>query len=137
MERSRSGSTHLEQRVFSATEAAERRVADVGLFLTLMTLVFWLFLPGVAFLGPRSWLWIPVGLAIIGVALPLAFAVFHERRRLEVAPGARIAFKLLQVSRGGFALIGAGLLFRAVVRASEEDASWGAVGEQLMKILGG
>ena len=107
------------------------------MFLTLITLVFWLFVPGVALFGPRSWLWIPIGGAIVCLALPLGFAVFHERRRLERAPGSRIAFQLLQTSRGAFALLGAWVLFRAVANASDGDSGWREAGRQLLRIVGG
>ncbi len=126
-----------EQRVFEALEVVERWVADAGVFLTLFTLVFWLFLPGVALIGPRSWLWIPIGGAIVCIALPLGFTIFHERRRLEASPGPRIAFKLLQTSRGAFALLGAWALFRAVAAASDGDASWRDAGSHLLRILTG
>lgn len=107
---------------------------------TLFTLVFWLFLLGRAVLGDSNYLWIPVGLVIVFLVIPLANTIAFNPTLLSDLPGSRFGGKMLSIFRNLIALITVFGLFYLVMthlKSGRTDHLWEDTWNYLWRIISG
>ena len=116
---------------------ADQVVNTTTLFVTFIAFMGWSFLAMQTVIGPKTWLWMPIG-GLLVVALLTCFSILQEGwRDLSQLAWVKLLVSLVSLLRNGVAVIVMFRLAQSIYASIRSDSGLGP-GEALWRIvLGG